>query len=338
MKKILSVSILSLLVLLTGCWSPLYQAAGKGDINTVKTLLDQGADVNETFDSITPLMRASEEGHIEVVKVLLDRGANINAKSSVGRTALSIAANEGHINIVNFLLDRGADLNFAIISASHLSSSKKGVEYLKEIKAERDLLEKNVKKPAQEEKLVYSKTEQPQQLPAQPVVEPRPLKDLPKIAVWDLSPGSLPPAYAQDLTSILVSEIDKFRKYEVYSQDNVRTLAGWTAERMSLGCTDTKCLTALGQMDIAKLVSGRIGKIGNTYSISLNIFDTQNAKAEGAVSEFCRSEDELIGLVQQAVRRLLGIREAVPSSPVQGGKVKEDIRPSTFKPVRPTKF
>jgi hypothetical protein len=314
MKKILilSVSMLALLVLLAGCGSPLYQAAGEGDINMVKTLLDQGSDVNETFDSLTPLMRASREGHIEVVKVLLDRGANINAKSNMGRTALSMAANEGHINIVNFLLDRGADLNFAIISASHLSSAKKGVEYLKGIKAQRDLLEKNAKKPVPEEKLVYGKTEQPPQPPVKPVFGSRPLKDLPKIAVWDLSPGNIPSGYAQDLTSILVSEIAKFRKYEVYSQDNVRTLAGWTAERMTLGCTDTKCLTALGQMDIAKLVSGRIGKIGNTYSISLNIFDTQNAKAEDAISEFCRAEDELIGSVQRAVRKLIGIREAVP--------------------------
>jgi hypothetical protein len=73
--------------------------------------------------------------------------------------------------------------------------------------------------------------------------------ELPKIAVWDLVAGNITPAYAQDLTSILVSEITKFRKYEVYSQENVRTLAGWTAERMTLGCTDSKCLTALGQMD-----------------------------------------------------------------------------------------
>jgi protein-disulfide isomerase len=130
--------------------------------------------------------------------------------------------------------------------------------------------------------------------------------DLPKIAVWDLSSGDIKPAYAQDLTLIMVSEISKIAKYEVYSQENVRTLAGWSAERMTLGCADTKCLTALGQMDIAKLISGRVGKIGNTYSISLNLFDTQNARAEKAVSEFCRTEDELIPLVQQAVRKLLG--------------------------------
>src|SRR5512139_3560733 len=136
-------------------------------------------------------------------------------------------------------------------------------------------------------------------------------KEFPKVAVWDLAPGDIKPAYAQDLTSILVSEIGKLGKYEVYSQENVRTLAGWTAERMSLGCTDSKCLTALGQMDIAKLISGRVGKIGNRYSVSLNLFDTQNAKAEKSVSEFGRSEDELIELVQKAVGKLFGLEVSI---------------------------
>ncbi len=131
-------------------------------------------------------------------------------------------------------------------------------------------------------------------------------KELPKIAVWDLIPRNTPATHAEELTSILVSEIAKLKKYEVYSQENVRVLAGWTAERMKFGCTDTQCLIALGQMDIAKLVSGSVGKIGSRYSVSLNLFDTQNAKAENAVSEFCKSEDELIELIQQAVRKLLG--------------------------------
>jgi hypothetical protein len=132
-------------------------------------------------------------------------------------------------------------------------------------------------------------------------------KELPKIAVWNLEERNIPAPYAKELTSILVSEITKSKTYEVYSQDNVRTLAGWTAERMALGCTDTKCLTALGQMDIAKLVSGSVGKIGDRYSVSLNLFNTQNAKVENAVSEFGRSENELIDLVQMAVQNLLGI-------------------------------
>jgi hypothetical protein len=137
-------------------------------------------------------------------------------------------------------------------------------------------------------------------------------KEIPKIAVWDLSARNIKPEYAQELTSILVSELAKLKKFEVYSQENVRTIAGWTAERMKLGCTDTQCLLALGQMDIAKLVSGSVAKIGNRYSISLNLFDTQQAKAENAISEFCNSEDELIELIQKSGRILLGVQRESP--------------------------
>ncbi|KPK88506.1 MAG: hypothetical protein AMJ94_14825 [Deltaproteobacteria bacterium SM23_61] len=132
-------------------------------------------------------------------------------------------------------------------------------------------------------------------------------QDLPKIVVWDLDPRNIKAEYAQELTSILVSEIAKLKKFEVYSQENVRTIAGWTEERMKLGCTDTQCLLALGQMDIAQLVSGSVGKIGTRYSVSLSLFNTQYARSEDAISEFCRTEDELIELVQNSARKLLGI-------------------------------
>jgi hypothetical protein len=95
------------------------------------------------------------------------------------------------------------------------------------------------------------------------------------------------------------------KKYEVYSQENIRTLAGWTEERMKLGCTSTQCLTALGQMDISKLISGSVGKIGLRYTVSLSLFDTQNTRAENSISEFCQSEDELIELIQKAVLKLI---------------------------------
>ena len=138
-----------------------------------------------------------------------------------------------------------------------------------------------------------------------PAAEKSAAKNLPKIAVWDLMPREVKPTYAQELTSILVSAITRLKKYEVYSQENIRTLAGWTEERMKFGCTSTQCLTALGQMDISKLISGSVGKIGVRYTISLNLFDTQNTRAENSISEFCQSEDELIELIQKAVLELI---------------------------------
>jgi hypothetical protein len=305
MKKIIiAISTLFLLFLLSGCGPALYQAAGRGDVNAVRTLLDQGVKVNETYAGFTPLMNGVESGNIEVVRMLLDGGADVNAMIPAGTTSLNLAALRGHLGIAKLLMERGADIDKAVWGARRLGWGD-AVQVLQQFKEEKDFRARNIQGPAQEEKPAYGKTESPRQPPTPPAVEPAAAKDLPKIAVWDLASRNTPVTYAQELTSILVSEVSKLGRYEVYSQENVRTLAGWTAERMSLGCTDTKCLTALGQMDVTKLISGSVGKIGDTYSISLNLFDTQKVKAEKSVSEFCRSENELIGLLQQGVRKLL---------------------------------
>ncbi len=151
-------------------------------------------------------------------------------------------------------------------------------------------------------------------------------KELPKVAVWDLAAMEVKVTYAQQLTAILVSELDKVQKYKIYSQENVRTLAGWTEERMKLGCTNTQCLTALGQMDVTKLISGSVGKIGSRYTISLNLFDTQKAEAEKNISEFCRTEDELIELVQLAARKLMGIEVAATKMEEKAKETKKAPR------------
>jgi len=67
-------------------------AAGTGDIETVKTLLAKGVDVN-VLDEYggTALMLAAHKGRYEVVRMLLDKGADINARNGEGKTALTLA-------------------------------------------------------------------------------------------------------------------------------------------------------------------------------------------------------------------------------------------------------
>ena len=90
----------------------LVEETRKGHTETVKLLLDKGADVNMNTDNgDTALIEASDNGHIEIVKLLLDKGADVNAKNVVGNTALILAAAGGHSRIVSMLLNNGADVN-----------------------------------------------------------------------------------------------------------------------------------------------------------------------------------------------------------------------------------
>jgi ankyrin repeat protein len=87
------------------------------DANTVRMLLDHGADVN-AFDPTgrTPLMyaAASELLPVDVVKLLIERGANVNAKDQhtqsgdSGLTALDLAEWFGKTPVVDALLKAGA--------------------------------------------------------------------------------------------------------------------------------------------------------------------------------------------------------------------------------------
>ena len=120
----------------------LHHAAGFGNTETIKLLLDRGADVNaknrlegsplhwavrsdektglllehgahingKTQDGSTPLYLASRrrDSH-SVLQLLLEKGADPNLATLNGRTPLMAAAGDGDVTAMKLLLDKGAD-------------------------------------------------------------------------------------------------------------------------------------------------------------------------------------------------------------------------------------
>jgi len=86
-------------------WTPLSLAAKNGNLETVKTLIAAGADVNkaETTYGSTPLFMAARNGHLEVVRALVGARANLNKARKDGLTPLSIANKHGRSSIVSYL-------------------------------------------------------------------------------------------------------------------------------------------------------------------------------------------------------------------------------------------
>ncbi len=90
---------------------PILNAAKRGELEEVKSLLARGADINaRTGYNQTPLMLAAGKGHLDVVRLLIDSGADLNIVDTFYKsfTALIAAANGGHTEIVKLLLDKGA--------------------------------------------------------------------------------------------------------------------------------------------------------------------------------------------------------------------------------------
>lgn len=80
---------------------PLYGAASDGDVEKVRELIREGADVNYMFDvPSTPLHAASQAGHVEVMEILLKAGADPNIKDASDLTPLDYAGNDKSIALL----------------------------------------------------------------------------------------------------------------------------------------------------------------------------------------------------------------------------------------------
>jgi len=90
----------------------LCSASEEGDLETVRSLLDGGVDVNErdAFQS-TALLLATSRGKFEVARLLIEYGADVNSHNKMGVTPLFPATEENHFDMVSLLLDHGADVN-----------------------------------------------------------------------------------------------------------------------------------------------------------------------------------------------------------------------------------
>ncbi len=108
--------------------APVAEAAARGDLEAVRTLLRDGADVNAAQgDGMTALHWAALRGDAKMVSVLVYAGANVGSTTRLGAyTPLHLASRDGRGGAVVLLLEAGSDANAATATGAtplHLAAA-----------------------------------------------------------------------------------------------------------------------------------------------------------------------------------------------------------------------
>ena len=97
--------------LFIGADSILFRAASNGNLEIVRALVENGAEIDATNpEAKTALQGASANGRMAAVAYLLENGANVHHANEHGLTSILMASHHFFAEIVQLLIDNGADL------------------------------------------------------------------------------------------------------------------------------------------------------------------------------------------------------------------------------------
>lgn len=90
----------------------LLTSSTRGNLDITRLLIENNADIDMTeYSGLTALMSASFRGNDKIVNYLIDNNASIEQKDNFGYTPLMFAANAGKLSCVEILVENGADIN-----------------------------------------------------------------------------------------------------------------------------------------------------------------------------------------------------------------------------------
>src|SRR5438094_712976 len=91
---------------------PIIEAVTRGDLVSLRSLVQQHVDVNAaSVDGTTALHWAANRDDLEAAGLLIRSGARVQARNRYGVTPLTLACTNGSAAMIDLLLKAGADPN-----------------------------------------------------------------------------------------------------------------------------------------------------------------------------------------------------------------------------------
>jgi len=131
------------------------------------------------------------------------------------------------------------------------------------------------------------------------------------VAVTDLDATGITDHEKIVLSDRLRAEIWKTQKYDVLERQKMDDLLKEQGFQLSGACDQASCLLEIGRLlPVEKVVGGSVGKIGNTWTITLRMINIATGRIEKTVTRDCPNctiDDILNPLLSYAAADMAGI-------------------------------
>ena len=147
-------------------------------------------------------------------------------------------------------------------------------------------------------------------------------QEKPKMLLLDLKATLIEADAVGIITNMMSAEMASYEDhFEIITNSDMRQMVALEAEKQSMGCADdSSCLAELaGAMGARFVMFGEVGKLGKNIIITVNLFDSQEAKAAGRVIVRAKSLDEVPDKIPPALTKL--VKKFVPQTPVAAAVV-----------------
>jgi len=151
-----------------------------------------------------------------------------------------------------------------------------------------------------------------------------------RLAVLKITAQGVSPDVAETLTQVVTEQAGRTPGFSAISQAELGSLLGVERQKQLLGCGDQSCLAEIGGALGARLVlSGTLGRVGESYVLQLQLLDTQKAQIRARESRTITGpQSELLAAARDLTNRVL-TGKALDTT----GKIKFAITPPGAKVV-----
>ncbi len=118
------------------------------------------------------------------------------------------------------------------------------------------------------------------------------------------------------ITDIITTEAGKRTDLKVIGSNELKNLVSFEQQKALAGCSADSCLAEVGAaLGVDAILSGSLGKLGETYVLNLTLMDTHKAQPLSRSTEKASKPDQFLDLIPFMVGTILAVYPGGPPPP-----------------------